>query len=155
MEGIIMTLARLSNNWFPSFPSFFDKFLEGDLMDWNTSNFSSTNSTLPAVNVKESENDFTIEVAAPGLNKEDFKLSYENGRLTICSEKKNEKEEKDDEKVTRREFSYQSFQRSFTIAETIVDAEKISADYKDGILHITLPKREEVKPKPAKQIAIH
>ncbi len=155
MEGNIMTLARLSNNLFPSFPSFFDKFLEGDLMDWNTSNFSSTNSTLPAVNVRESENDFTIEVAAPGLKKEDFKLSYENGRLTICSEKKNEKEEKDDEKITRREFSYQSFQRSFTIAETIVDAEKISADYKDGILHIVLPKREEVKPKPAKQIAIH
>ncbi len=150
-----MTLARLSNNVFPTFPSFFDKFFEGDLMDWNTSNYSDSNSTLPAVNVKETENDFLIEVAAPGMKKEDFNVSYDNGRLTICSEKKNEKEEKEGEKITRKEFSYQSFQRSFSISENVVNAEKISADYKDGILHISLPKREEVKPKPAKQIAIH
>ena len=60
-----MTLARLSNNWFPSVPSLFDKFLEGDLMDWNSSNYSSTNTTLPAVNVKENDNEFLIEVLHP------------------------------------------------------------------------------------------
>ncbi len=150
-----MTLARLSNNLFPTFPSFFDNFFENDMMDWNNSNYSDSNSTLPAVNVKETENDFLIEVAAPGLNKEDFKVSYDNGRLSICSEKKNEKEEKEGEKITRKEFSYQSFNRSFSVSENVVDAEKIHADYKDGILHISLPKREEVKPKPAKQIAIN
>ena len=64
------------------------------------------------------------------------------------------KEEKDGEKVTRREFSYQSFQRTFTVPENVVNAEKIAAKYADGILHVTLPKVEEVKPKPAKQIAI-
>lgn len=149
-----MTLARLSNNAFPSFPSLFDRFFDGELMDWNRSNYSSTDTTLPAVNVKENEDEFLIDVAAPGLKKEDFRLHYDNGRLTISSEKKNEVEEKDGEKITRREFSYQSFQRSFTVAETVVDAEKIAANYESGILHISLPKREEVKPKPAKEIAI-
>ncbi|MBN2611655.1 MAG: Hsp20/alpha crystallin family protein [Bacteroidales bacterium] len=149
-----MTLARLTNNWFPSFPSLIDKFFDGDLMDWNNRNFAESNSTLPAVNVKENENEFMIEVAAPGLKKGDFKLNYDNGMLTISSEKKDEKQEKDGEKVTRREFSYQAFQRSFTIPENIVNADKISAKYEDGILHVALPKREEVKPKPVKEIKI-
>ena len=149
-----MTLARLSNNWFPSTPSFFDRFFEGDLMDWNRNNFSSTNSTLPAVNVKENDNEFLIEVAAPGMSKNDFKIEYDNGRLTISSEHKDKKVEKEGEKVTRREFSYQSFQRSFTVSETAVDAEKIKASYNEGILFIALPKREEIKPKPAKEIKI-
>lgn len=149
-----MTLAKLSNNWLPSFPSLVDKFFEGDLMDWNSANFAGTNSTLPAVNVKENENEFQLEVAAPGMKKSDFMLNYDNGRLTISSEQKNEHEEKEGERITRREFSYQSFQRSFTVSERAVDAEKITATYNDGILNITLPKREEVKPKPAKEIKI-
>lgn len=102
----------------------------------------------------ENTDEYTIEVAAPGLNKEDFKVDYDNGRLTISSERKNEKEEKEEGKIKRREFSYQSFQRSFTISENAVEAEKIKANYKNGILHISLPKREEVKPKPIKQIEI-
>ncbi|HDS07766.1 MAG TPA: Hsp20/alpha crystallin family protein [Bacteroides sp.] len=149
-----MTLARLTNNWLPSVPSMFDRMFEGDLMDWNTWNFAGTNSTMPAVNVKENDNEYSIEVAAPGLSKKDFKVNYENGRLTISSEKKDEREEKDGDRITRREFSYRSFQRSFTVPEEVVDAEKIDAKYTDGILHLTLPKREEVKPRPAKQIKI-
>lgn len=149
-----MTLARLSNNAFPSLPSLFDRFFDGELMDWNRSNYSETNSTLPAVNVKENDNEFLIDVAAPGLKKDDFNVNYDNGRLSISAEKKNEIEEKEGEKVTRHEFSYQSFQRSFTVAETTIDAEKIAANYDSGILHIKLPKREEVKPKPAKEIKI-
>lgn len=149
-----MTLAKLSNSWLPSAPSLFDRIFDGELMDWNRSNYSGTDSTLPAINVKESDNEFLIDVAAPGLKKEDFTVNYDNGRLSISSEKQNELEEKEGEKITRREFSYQSFQRSFTIAENVVDSEKIGANYENGILHIKLPKREEVKPKPAKQIAI-
>lgn len=154
MEELAMTLARLSNDWFPTFPSLVNRFFEGDLMDWNNENFAGSNSTLPAVNVKENDNEYLIEVAAPGLKRGDFKVNYDNGRLTISSEKRVEHEEKDGEKVTRREFSYQSFQRSFTIPETTVAVDKITAKYEDGILHITLPKREEVKPKPAKEIKI-
>ena len=148
-----MTLMKRTQDWYPTFPSFFDKFFEGNLMDWNNWNYSSTDTTLPAVNVKEDKDSYTIEVAAPGMAKEDFKVDYENGRLTISSERKNESKEKDGN-YTRREFSYQSFQRSFTVPENIVNGEKIAASYKEGILHISLPKREEVKPKPAREIKI-
>ncbi len=143
-------LAKRSENYFPSF---FDRFLNNEMMDWNLSNFSSTNTSLPAVNVKENENEFVIEVAAPGMNKNDFNIKFHNNVLTVSSEKKDEKEEKN-EKFTRKEFSYQSFQRSFTVAENAVESDKISAKYADGILLITLPKREEVKPKPMKEIKI-
>jgi HSP20 family protein len=154
MEDLKMNLARLSNNWIPSFPSWADRFFEGDLTDWNSSNFAGEQSTLPAVNVKENNNEFQIEVAAPGLKKSDFKLNFNNGRLTISLEKKEEKEEKEGEKVTRKEFNYQSFQRTFSVSENVVKTDKISAKYIDGILHVKLPKREEVKPKPAKEIKI-
>ncbi len=149
-----MKLTRFSNNLVPAFPSLIDRFFEGDLMDWHNFNFAGTNATLPAVNVKENDDEITIEVAAPGLKKEDFKLNYDNGQLTISSEKEEKYEEKDGERITRREFSYSSFQRSFSVPETIVNADKIVAKYNDGILRLTLPKREEVKPKPAKQIKI-
>ncbi|OQY11231.1 MAG: heat-shock protein [Desulfobacteraceae bacterium 4572_19] len=146
-----MTLARLSNNWVPSL---MDKFFEGNMMDWNSNNYAGANSTLPAVNVRENDNEYYIDVAAPGLKKGDFNVSYDNGRLSISSEQKAEHEEKDGEKVTRREFSYQAFQRSFSVPENTVNADKIVAKYDNGILHVTLPKREEAKPKPAREIKI-
>lgn len=149
-----MTLARLSDNVFPSFPSLFNRFFDGDLMDWSSTNFAGVNSTLPAVNVMESKDEYRIEVAAPGMKKGDFKVNYENGRLTISSELKEEKKEGKKDNYTRREYRYHSFQRSFTVPEEIVNSDKIQASYSDGILHVTLPKREEVKPKPAKEIKI-
>lgn len=149
-----MTLARLSDSVFPSFPSFFNQFFEGDLMDWSNTNFAGTNSTLPAVNVRENDDEFMIEVAAPGMKKEDFKVNYDNGRLTISSEISEDRQNAEDERYTRREYRYQSFQRSFTVPENVVYGEKIQAQYTDGILSISLPKRDEVKPKPARQIKI-
>lgn len=146
-----MTLAKRSNMYLPSF---WDNFFSKDLMDWGSTNFSSTDTTLPAVNVKESEDAFQIEVAAPGMARGDFKVNLENNVLTISSEKKEEKKEEEKGRYTRREFSYQSFQRSFTIPETLVEGDKISAKYSDGLLCISLPKKEEVKPKPAREIKI-
>lgn len=148
-----MKLARFNNSMSQSFPSLLDRFFEGDWMDWSNSNYSTTNTTLPAVNLKETDNEYQIELAAPGMNKKDFKINLENERLTISSERKDEKIEKKG-KYSRREFSCQSFQRSFTVPENVVDGDKINAKYSDGILHITLPKREEVKPKPAREIKI-
>mgnify|MGYP006297700639 CR=1 FL=1 len=145
-----MTLARRNDNYLPSF---IDRFFNNDLMDWGQNNFSSTNTSLPAVNVKETEDDFMIEVAAPGMKKKDFKINYHNNVLTISSERQEEKDDKDDN-YSRREFSYQSFQRSFTVPQQSVDGDKIEASYNDGILSIKLPKREEIKPKPAKEIKI-
>lgn len=146
-----MTLARKTNMFLPSF---WDNFLSKDLMDWGSSNFSNTDTTLPAVNVKENDEAFEIEVAAPGMSKEDFKVNFENNVLTISSEKQEEKKEEEKGRYTRREFSYQSFQRSFTVPQELVEGEKISAKYCDGLLCINLPKKEEVKPKPAREIMI-
>jgi len=148
-----MTLLKRSDIYRPSLPSLFDNLFSRDLMDWSNLNFSPTNTTLPAVNIRETKDDFQIEVAAPGLGKSDFKVNLENNQLVISSEHKEEKKS-DEENYTRREFSYQSFQRSFTVDERQVEGEKISAKYSDGILCITLPKKEEVKPKPAREIKI-
>lgn len=145
-----MKLAKRNE---PYFPSVFDRFFNNELMDWGYNNFSSTNTSLPAINVKETDDDFVIEVAAPGMDKKDFNVNFKNNVLTISSEKKNESEEKND-KYARKEFSYQSFQRSFTVAENAVVGDKISAKYNNGILHIVLPKRDEVKPQPERQIKI-
>lgn len=146
-----MTLIKKHTDDF--FPSFFDNFFSRDWMDWNTTNFSNTNTTLPAVNVKEDNNEFRIEVAAPGMNKKDFNINLDNNRLIISSEKRNEVEKKND-KYTRREFSYCSFQRSFQLPSDIVDGNKIKANYSDGILVIHLPKKDEAKPRPARIIEI-
>lgn len=148
MEDKIMAITRFSKG----FPSLFDQFMEGDLMDWANLNYSSTNTTLPRVNIRENNDEFIIDVAAPGMKKKDFKVNFDNGKLTISSEI--EEHIQDGEKYTRREFSYQSFQRTFDVARELVDGDKISASYSDGILRITLPKREEIKPKPAKEISI-
>jgi len=153
MEDKVMKLARVSDRLFPTFPSFIDNFFSRDLMDWNNSNFSSTNSTIPAVNIKENHDSFIIEVAAPGMTKDNFSVNLDGDSLLITSEMKDEKHE-DQTNYSRREFSYQSFQRSFTIPQGSVDGDKICAKYTDGILLITLPKKEEVKPKPTKRIDI-
>ncbi|HPR32092.1 MAG TPA: Hsp20/alpha crystallin family protein [Prolixibacteraceae bacterium] len=148
-----MTLVRRTNNYNPSFPSLFDSFFSRNWLDWNTNNYSDTDTTIPAVNVREEDDKYAIEVAAPGMKKDDFRLKLENDVLTICSERKDDKEEKKGN-YSRREFSYQSFQRSFTLPEGHIQGDKIAAKYNDGILHIELPKREEVKPQPAREIKI-
>jgi HSP20 family protein len=137
----------------PRYPAFADRFFDEDLRDWFRGNFSPTDTTVPAVNVKETENEFQIELAAPGMDKKDFNINLENSTLTVSSEHKEEARE-EDENFTRKEFSYQSFQRSFNIPENMVDGDKIDAKYKDGILHIKLPKLEHAKPKPARNIKI-
>ena len=144
-----MSLIRFSNQ----VPSVFDRFFEPDLFDWSNHNFSLTNTTLPSVNIKENADAFTVEVAAPGLEKGDFKLELNHDLLTISSEKKTEKETKEGERFSKREFSYQSFSRSFTLPHT-ADGEKIEAGYENGILKVTIPKKEESKPKPARTIEI-
>jgi HSP20 family protein len=115
------------------------------------SNFATVNSTVAPVNIAEDEQGFTLELNVPGRDKEDFKLNVENGLLTISYEKKEEAEKKA-QKFVRKEFTYSSFKRSFTLDEKI-NAEAIGAKYENGILRITLPKKEEVKNAP-KQISI-
>ena len=108
--------------------------------------------TLPAVNVKETEDDFQLELAVPGLNKEDFNVKVDDGVLTISAERKNEETE-NKEGYTRREFRYTNFTRRFTLPES-ADENTIAATYTNGILAVTLPKKEEAKPQPARLIEI-
>ena len=113
---------------------------------------NSFNHNTPAVNILEEKDEFKIEVAAPGLNKEDFEIELDNFVLTVSSKSENIKP-KDNERFTMREFNYASFKRSFTLPKT-VKTDKIKATHKDGILTISIPKKEEAIEKPVRQIAI-
>jgi HSP20 family protein len=147
-----MTLIKRKQEHNPGY--WFDDFFGKDFFDLNP--VRSFGKTVPAVNVKETDTDFKIEVAAPGLNKDDIKVELENGVLTISAENKTEKEESDkDGKYTRREFSYSSFKRSFTVNEEAVDIEKIEGKYENGVLHLQLPKKAKSEPeKKSKTISI-
>lgn len=112
-----------------------------------------SNPSVPDVNVKESKDQYTIEVAAPGMDKKDFNVDVQNNMLVISSEKESKDESKEDKNYLRREFSYTSFQRSFSIPET-VDADNIKAKYDNGVLYVELPKKKEAVEKTSKQIKI-
>jgi len=147
-----MSLIR-RNSMLPTMSRFFDDFLTRDLFDWDTNNYAAENTSLPSVNIIENEDNFVVEVAAPGMSKDDFHIEVKDNVLNIKSEKKVENEEKD-ENFLRREFSYSSFQRSFNLNKDVVDQDSIKANYKDGILSLTLAKKEEAKEKPARVIKI-
>ncbi|SDQ57595.1 Hsp20/alpha crystallin family protein [Flagellimonas zhangzhouensis] len=140
-----MSIVKRNNLFFPSLMNDFvtpDWF--GGTDKWNTS--------LPAVNIKDNTENFELELAVPGMKKDDFTVEIDNDVLTISSEVKSENEE-NKENYTRREFSYTSFRRAFTLPET-VDGGKIDAKYEDGVLRLTLPKRQEALPKPKRLIEI-
>ena len=137
-----MKLVRFNSQ----LPTLFDKFFNDDFNVTLGRDFSNH---IPAVNIKENENDFSIELAAPGLSKEDFKLNVEHDVLTISAEKKTEGEKAEDA-YSRKEFSFSSFKRSFKLPKS-VDGNAIEANYKDGIVYITVPKTAEAK---AREIVI-
>ena len=141
-------IPMLRNSRFlPGFnDEFFGKDFMADIFD------SSVNKSIPEVNVLENSDSFKIEVAAPGLDKKDFKIDLNNNVLTISSERE-AKSEDEKENYIRREFSYSSFQRSFSLPDS-VDQDKIKANHKDGILKVEIPKRDQAKEKPKKEIKI-
>ena len=149
-----MTLMKRNGNLLNSFPALFDDFFNRDLFNWGQSNFSDTNTTIPAVNIKETNDNYEVEVAAPGMTKKDFKVELDGNVLTISSEKSNENQEKEESNYSRREFSYQSFLRTFNLPKEVVDADKIQARYSDGVLYLLIPKKEEAKQKPPRLIQI-
>lgn len=137
-----MSLIKRQN---PVFTSIIDDLFLNQ--DWNQ-----INQTFPAANIIEADDHFDIQLAAPGKKKSDFKIELEEGVLTITSETETKSTEKEGN-YTRKEFGYSSFKRSFNIPET-VSADKISAAYKEGILTVSLPKKEEALPLPKKLISI-
>lgn len=130
------------------FPSLLDEIFRPD---WNggIQNFSNH---MPAVNIKESEVDFKLEFYAPGLKKEDFNIEIDQKTLNISSEKQSENED-NNEKYSLKEFSFSSFKRTFNLPET-VNFDAIEANYENGVLNVSLPKREEALPKPKRMIEI-
>lgn len=140
-------LPRLRNTTL--FPGWVDDFFTGS--NWPDLE-ARVGATMPAVNIREEDNQYIIDVAAPGMEKKDFKLELNHNVLTIAAEKEEEKEEKK-RKFTRREFKYTSFRRSFTLPNTVQE-EGIKAAYQKGVLNIIIPKKEEMNERPARQINI-
>ncbi|HEX3079540.1 MAG TPA: Hsp20/alpha crystallin family protein [Puia sp.] len=149
-----MRLVKRNGHSANLFPTFFDDFVNEDLFNWGNLNFSDTNTTIPAVNIRETAENYEVEVAAPGMSKGDFKVELDGNVLTIRSEKSSQQSDKEDGKYTRKEFSYESFHRTFNLQREVVDLEKIQAKYQDGLLKLLIPKKEEVKQKPSRIIQI-
>ncbi|MBU2907224.1 Hsp20/alpha crystallin family protein [Arenibacter algicola] len=156
------TLAKVSNNGgltktsphrksnLPMW-SLFDDIFDREWPSVFSQNFN-TGMSLPMVNIKETADDYFVEMAVPGLKKTDFNIVLDNQVLSISTETEEQNDLKE-ENYTRREFGYASFKRSFTLPET-VDEGKIKAKYNEGILSIHLPKKEEARQKPARSINI-
>ena len=144
----MMPSRKNNQNWLPSF---FNDFFDNDWM-------IRTNATAPAINVIESDKDYKVEVAAPGMTKDDFNIHLtEDNELVITMEKKNEtkEEDKQNKKYLRREFSYSKFEQAFVLPDD-VEKEKINAGVNDGVLTIELPKRTaEERAKVNRVIEIH
>ena len=142
-----MTLVKTSNS---NLDSLMSNLMGGDFF-MNKNGMYAGNRNLPAVNIIENDEAYFIEMAAVGFNKEDFKIEVNNGKLTISADDKIA-----DEKVnyTQREFNYGGFSRTFAVPKQKVDDAAIAANYENGILKIALPKREEVKPKPARMVEV-
>jgi HSP20 family protein len=153
------SMPSFNSDWGSQWPfsaltrPFFGRDLIQDFFDDDLAiNRSSLGTTLPAVNISETDNEVVIEMAAPGMNKKDFKVEINDNQLHIGYNKEN-KTDNNENNRWRQEFSFESFERTFTLP-AIVEGEKIEANYTDGILKISLPKKEEARRKPARTIEI-
>lgn len=144
-----MTLVK--SNTSPA-PSVWSDFFDNDKFFSDRWIAKELNQSLPAVNIKESGNGFSIDFAAPGYKKSDFKINVKGNVLSVNAEKQDESKE-ENEKFTRQEFAYASFSRSFTLPQA-VNADKIEAKYTDGILKLSIPKKEEAKAQSKKEITV-
>jgi HSP20 family protein len=145
-----MTLIRTKPEM--RFQGLFDNLFSPEFQLLNRSGLAATSPSLPKVNISESEDSYQLELAVPGMAKEEFKIKLDQEVLSVSSEKK-EEATKDNKAYRRQEFSYQAFERRFNLPED-VDSEKITANYVNGVLSITIPKKEEAKPQPPKAIEI-
>lgn len=136
---------------FPTWSSWVDEVFNRDLPSVFNSNFNA-GLTLPKVNIRETKDAYFVDMAVPGLKKSDFNIELDNQLLSISTEIQ-ENQESEGEDFTRREFGYSSFKRSFSLPETVKE-DTIKAEYKDGVLRIHLPKKEEAIQKPSRTIKI-
>ena len=151
METLKRVPMLTNNSWPMLFSNLFnrDSFNEGNL-----NFFDQNNAAMPAVNIKETAESFAVEMLAPGMSKDDFKIEVDRNQLRISAERKTENETRETGSYYKKEFSFQSLSRSFTLPENIVDTDKINAQYTNGVLYLEIPKKEEALPKPIKLIEI-
>ena len=151
-----MAIIRRNGDLFPTLPRLWgDDFYTKDFLNWGLSNYSSSGTSIPTVNIRERKDSFEVEMAAPGMSKNDFSIELDGNTLTISAERNEEREEKrDQEKFICREYSYQSFQRNFNLPKDVVDIDKIKAHYENGVLQLSVPKKEAAKQKHTKMISI-
>lgn len=135
----------------PTASSFFEDLFDDNRV-WRSDLTKGWSDGVPSANIAEDDKAFNIELAVPGMDKEDFQVDIDSGELRISSEKKDE-QLREEKSYTRREFSYSSFMRSFILPES-VNTDKINAKYENGILKIILPKKSEVKKLTKKEISI-
>lgn len=132
------------------FPTLWNSFLADDFFTKRALDHQKAlakRATTPAVNIKEREADFLLEVAAPGFSKKDFAVEYDKGVLTIKGEHKATEEQEEKDTYTRKEFVSSTFERSFTLNEEKVDVDQISANYEAGVLKVTIAKKEQEETK--------
>lgn len=142
-----MSLVRRNNEGKSLYPNILDELLNSGLSAFEDRR------GVPALNIKEDERELALELRVPGMKKEDIHLDYKDGVLTISGERNEEKEERDKDKYLRREFTSYSFHRSFELPEDRYDVANAQAAYRDGILEVTLPKKEQ-KDKVSRQIEV-
>jgi HSP20 family protein len=151
MNSLMKTNGQLSS----SMPSLLNDFFADDFFRLPFMSPRFQGATLPSVNIKETDDALQIEVAAPGMKRDDFKVELDNNMLRISSERKNQGEgDGKNDAYLRREFSYQAFERSFELRSDYVEGDKTQARYVDGILQIDIPKKEQARRKPTRQIKI-
>jgi HSP20 family protein len=144
---LIQYPTRFRSSLLPLFNQMINEF-------WNAEDLSENRGVIPAANIKETNDAFLIDLAVPGLKKEDFNIQVENNMLRISANKQTETQSEDSNiKIHRYEFSFHTFERSFRLPKS-ADGDKISASYTDGVLQLNIPKREEAKPKAPKIIQI-
>ncbi|WP_109299395.1 Hsp20/alpha crystallin family protein [Aquimarina sp. AU474] len=146
-----MSLIKFNRNRFPWFNDTIANYLDTD--NFFVDDFFLKERGLPAMNVKEHKDDFEIELAVPGFSKEDIEVTIEEDVLHICAEKDTE-ESKEESGYTRKEFSYNSFDRKIQLPGSVDQNEEVKAAYKNGILTLNVLKKEEVKEQPKKVIEI-
>ncbi len=138
------------NRLFTDFPLLFDDAFSKNFFEKQNRMFNT-----PAVNIKETDKSFELDLAVPGMDKKDFKIELKDGSITISAKHENKVEETNEkERYSRREFSYQSFSRSFVLAEDLVDTEAINAKYENGILNVSIPKKSNTQINLSREIQI-
>lgn len=146
-----MTQLTKNNPALPSVRNFFQDFFDADRF-FSSGFLDLLSKNVPAVNIKESDKKFELELVAPGYKKDDFKIEVDNGVLKVSAEKKEEKTE-EEKNYTKKEFNYNSFERSFVLPET-ANENSINAGYKDGILNLEIQKKEDGMKRSKKEISI-